>query len=465
MTSNNSNNSNSKKDNKSKDSTLQKIVNYGSLVFIVFISYIIYIYFIERPYYRLRGEGFENLKKIGDSQPVLNKNKIKNNNTIYENSIIAIYGDNIRLKCSMLPNLSNNPSACLIENETFVPYLFPVHMIKLIDGTILAVFNDGRLYTKDNILSTMWAGPVKNSKPQDIIPLRMVTLKTDLVTLLAIGYDNILYMKLPDVYGNINLTAEWQQVPNNSNIIYILFDNDTNFLISIDVNGKLFIKNSLDITTSNKELNTKLDRPILRLYYDLNGYMLALDEKFDLYQFSELSWKTTPLNTSRGANNSKIQDLLYDNDGKMYGLIFNPDAYMVQIMKQSSIFYLSDFAELDLQLTSKDSSNFVMSDQDIISCKIGSLYDYLSISNANDANDDDPNFAYHKQLIENTQQLREFCANKNLVSNSNYDNYDTLANVDKNDAKISKLKNIINNLLSYEPNSDTIKQKYPIIST
>ena len=459
MTSNNSNNSNSKKDNKSKDSTLQKIVNYGSLVFIVFISYIIYIYFIERPYYRLRGESFKNYEHFNNSSTRLNIN-----NTIYENSIIENFSNNIRLKCSMLPNLSDVPGACTIDGEIFVPYLFPIHIIKLIDGTILAVFNDGRLYTKDNILSTMWAGPIINSKPQDSIPLRMVTLKTDLVTLLAVGYDNILYMKLPK-NDSINLTAEWQQVPNNSNIIYVLFDNDTNFLLSIDVNGKLFTKNSFDITTSNQALNTKLDRPILRLFYDLNGYMLALDSKFDLYQFSEMSWKTTPLNITRGANSSKIQDLLYDNDGKMYGLVFNPDAYMIQIMKQTSIFYLADFIELNLQITSKDNSNFVMSDQDIITCKIGSLYDYLAVANANDANDDDPNFAYHKQLIENTQQLREFCANKNSISNNNYDNYDILANVDKNDFKISKLKNIINNLLSYEPNSDVIRENNPIIST
>ena len=461
-----SKNSNSKTETKSKDKTLQKIVNYGTLIFIVFISYIIYIYFIERPYYRIRGESFKNYEHFDNSSTSLNMTKNTNtNNTIYENSIIAIFGNNIRLKCSMLPDLSNSPGACVIDNETYVPYLFPIHIIKLVDGTILAVFNDGRLYTKDNILSTMWAGPIINSKPLDIIPLRMVTLKTDLVTLLAVGYDNILYMKLPTTNGNVNLTAEWQQVPNNSNIIYVLFDNDTNYLLSIDINGKLFTKNSFDITTSNQELNTKLDRPILRLFYDLNGYMLALDSKFDLYQFSELSWKTTPLNITRGANNSKIQDLLYDNDGKMYGLVFNTDAYMVQIMKQTSIFYLADFTELNLQITSADNSNFVMSDRDIITCKIGSLYDYLAVANANDANDDDPNFAYHKQLIENTQQLREFCANKNSVSNNNYDNYDTLANVDKNDVKISKLKKIINNLLSYEPNSDVIRENNPIIST
>ena len=116
-----------KKDDKSKDKTLQKIVNYGTLIFIVFISYIIYIYFIERPYVRIRGESFKNYESF------VNPKNIINTNTIYENSIISIFGDNIRLKCSMLPNLSNSPSDCLINNEAFVPYLFPIHMILLVN--------------------------------------------------------------------------------------------------------------------------------------------------------------------------------------------------------------------------------------------------------------------------------------------------------------------------------------------
>ena len=107
-----------------------------------------------------------------------------------------------------------------------------------------------------------------------------------------------------------------------------------------------------------------------------------------------------------------------------------------------------------------------MSDQDIIKCKIGSLYDYLSVVNDNDETDDDPNFAYHKQLIENKAELRTFCANRNVVTGDNtYDNYDTLASVDKNYNKINNLKSIINNLLTYEPDSVRIKEKYPSISS
>ena len=437
-----------------KDSTLQNIVNYSTLIIIVIIIYLVYKYSVENKFVRIRGEGFIGSENI--------------TNTIYESSINNIFKDNIRLKCSMLPS---QQSLCIINNVTYVPYKFPVHIIKLINGSILAVFNDGRLYKKDDIASTIWAGPITNSKPLDIVPLRMITLATDLVTLLGVGYDNILYIKKPDTDGNTNLTIPWLQVPNNSSIIYVLYDNQTNFLLSIDIDGNLFTKKSLDITSNNIDLVTKLDRPILRLYYDLNGYMLVIDNKFDLYQFSDLNWKTTPLSIERGHNNSKIQDLLYDNDGKMYGLIFNPDAFMVQIMKQTSIFYLADFDENNIQLAVKQNQDFVMSDQDIIKCKIGSLYDYITNVNYDDITDDDTNFAYHKQLINNDEKLRNFCATRNIPpenkDNKNfvYDNYEISNNIDKNYNKIDNLKSIVNNLLSYEPDSNRIKEKYQIITS
>jgi hypothetical protein len=293
----------------------------------------------------------------------------------------------------------------------------------------------------------------------------MVMIASDLVTLLGVGYDNILYRKSPDAKGHINLVAPWKQVPNNSNIIYVLYDNDTNLLISIDINGKLFIKSTNDITSDNNELSTQLDRPVLRLYYDLNGYMLALDTKFDLYQFSDINWKQSLLNTDRGANSSKIQDILYDNDGKMFGLIFNPDSFIIQIMRQSTVFYLSNFETLDMQIVSGTSSDFVMSDQDIIKCKTGSLYDYLNTIAFDDITDEDPNFAYQKQIIQSQADLRKFCSNRGSVSaNNKYDNYDLLSTVEKNNDQIANLQNIAKNLLVYEPNKARIIEKYPIIA-
>ena len=460
-----SSNSNSSSNSK-KDNLLQLLVNIGTICLIIIIIVIIYKYFIVTDYQRLRTEGFVDLPNTN----TINTNTTSTN-TIYEQSINSLYGSNTRLKCGMLPNIYNQYNVCRFNNESFIPYKFPIHMIKLVDSSILAVFNDGRLYSKVNITSNLWSGPITNSLPQDIIPLRMITLSTDLVTLLGVGFDNILYIKKPDTNGNINLTIPWKQVPNNSEIIYVLFDNQTNFLLSIDINGNLFTKKSFDNTSTNQQLNINLDRPILRLYYDLNGYMLAIDEEFDLFQFTDLNWKISSFNMILGPNSRKIQDLLYDNDGKMYGLIFNPDTFMVQIMKQTSVFYLSGFIEINKQLnnqissTVSDTTNFVMSDQDIIKCKTGSLREYAELTNINEMNDDDVEYAAQKQGIENLKKLRTFCANRNITTNNiNYENYDLLASVDKNKNKISNLKNIVTNLLTYEQDSTQIKEKYPIIA-
>ena len=72
---------------------------------------------------------------------------------------------------------------------------------------------------------------------------------------------------------------------------------------------KLFIKSSSDITSNNQELITGINIPILRLYYDLNGYVLIIDNKFDMYQINDLSWKSSTINMQRGPNSSKIQDI------------------------------------------------------------------------------------------------------------------------------------------------------------
>ena len=428
-----------------KDELLSKLINFGTVIGFFAIAVLIYIYFFNKP-------------KISTFESF-----IESNDTIYETSLKKIYEDNPRLLCSMLPNIDN--SVCNVDGNQYIIYNFPIHMIKLIDGSILAVFNDGRLYTKDNIFNTMWHGPLNNSLPNDNIPLRMVTLSTDLNTLLGVGYDNKLYMKQPDINGNLNLVASWRVVPNNNNIIYVLFDNETGYLISIDTQGKLFYKQSSDLTSNNIELINRLDRPVLRLYYDLNGYMLAIDDNFEMYQFSELNWKNSPLNTKRGANSSKLQDILYHNDGRLFGLVFNPASYMVQIMKQDQAFYLANFTPLDQSINLENSSEFVMSDQDIILSKTGNIKAYLEAINASDSADSDPNIAYQKQIMETRAKLKQFCATRNSTTSSNYDNYDLLANVEQNDDRIMQLKNIINNLIAYEPDKNRIIEKNPVIQS
>ena len=460
-----------------KDELLSTIVNIGSVILFIAIVVIIYLIFFNKQKITNTFENFESENELitqptgssnesGENESGENEsgeNEYEGNDTIYETSLKSLYSENKRLICSMLPSISN--TTCTIDKISYVIYNFPVHMIKLVDGSILAVFNDGRLYKKTDIFNTMWAGPLKNSLPNDNIPIRMISLTTDLTTLLCVGYDNKLYMKKPDSNGLINLVAPWQLVPNNINIIYVLFDNETENMISININGELLIKTSLDITSNNIELLNKLDRPILRMYYDLNGYMLVIDNKFELLQFSELNWKNSVLNLDRGSNNSKIQDILYHNDGKLFGLIFKPDSYMVQIMKQSQAFYLGDFTPLEQHINLNNNNEFVMSDQDIIKSKFGNIQTY--INNQNNVNDaeDDPNIAYQKQIIETRANIKQYCSNRNIISSNNYYNYDLLANVEKNDDKIIKLKDIANKLITYEPNKQQMLDKYTILNT
>jgi hypothetical protein len=443
---------NNKGVDKGVDKYLQTIINIGVIVLFVIIVYLIYKYFIENDYRRLALESFID-NEIITTQPATNDNK-----TVYEMALDKMYSNNQRMMCNMLPTI--NRSLCKIKDVPFVPNHFPVHLIKLPDSSILAVFNDGRLYSKTSLTATLWQGPLEKSLPKSTIPLRMIALGTDLETLLGVGFDNILYIKRPDTKGKLDLKADWQQVPNNSNIIYILFDNETNYMISIDIRGKVLIKSTADLTTYSKELPTLLDRPILKLFYDLNGYMLALDTEFDLYQFNEKNWKQSPLNISRGHNSSKIQDIIYHNDGKLYGLIFNSDNNSLEMMKQLEIFYLSDFIPLEMKLSKDSNSNFVMTDLDIIKAKNGSINDYTSKSLEDDDKDDDPNYANQKQILDNTAKLRQFCAERSSKFN-NQDNYELLSKVDDNKDKIGQLKNIINTLLKYEPEKDKILQKYP----
>ena len=51
---------------------------------------------------------------------------------------------------------------------------------------------------------------------------------------------------------------------------------------------------------------------------------------------------------------------------------------------------------------------------------------------------------------------------KNKVKKN--DNYELLADVEKNDDKFSKLKNVIKSLMEYEPERMNIQDKFPIIN-
>ena len=99
-----------------------------------------------------------------------------------------------------------------------------------------------------------------------------------------------------------------------------MVDRETKKLICIDVNGSIFIKETIDITSSLAPVSD-VSTPVLKLFYDENGYMLALDTKFNLVQFTTRDWKNSGLNYDKGINKTRVFDILYDNDAKLYVLI------------------------------------------------------------------------------------------------------------------------------------------------
>jgi hypothetical protein len=137
---------------------------------------------------------------------------------------------------------------------------------------------------------------------------------------------------------------------------------------------------------------------------------------------------------------------------------------MVQMMKQSTVFYLGDFTPLDIKVNPETNDDFVMSDMDIVQAKNGSIKAYTSKLSKDDEKDDDPNYAYQKQLLDNKAKLRQFCSQRSSAFGAgSYENYDLLGNIDDNKDKITQLKNVVNSLLKYEPQKDNIIQKYPIL--
>ena len=379
--------------------------------------------------------------------------------TIIEKSLKNLYGGALRLLCNLNPLMKQ--SDCMMEDKKFAKYLFPIHLLHMPNSKIVAVFNDGRLYEKDTLLSNMWKGPLKNSLPYDYIPLRMITINYRDNSLLGVGFDNRLYAKQSDELGNIDILGEWKLVPGNSNIIHVIIDRDTKKLVAVDINGKLIIKKKNDLLSEFEPLGD-LREPILKLFYDSNGYMLALNTRFNLVQFRDKNWKQSELNYEKGINRFRVYDILYDNDGKLFGLVMVPKVGMLELMKQQQIYFMSDFVPLEFHTKQslEAETNYLLNDVKIIELKTG-----VNIIEDNDdygdesRKDDDLTYAYMKSVINNKTKLREFCRKRGVGNANVFDNYDMLNNLQEQERQIGDLRSVIANLLKYEPEKHKIQEE------
>ncbi len=379
--------------------------------------------------------------------------------TIFERSMGKTFAKSPKMICSFIPTAKQ--SQCLTKNGSpIVKYKFPVHLCKLPNGKHLAVFNDGRLYIKTKLTDKLWSGPIKNSMPNRTVPLRMVTLNPAGDRLVAVGYDNKIYIKSSTTEaGDINLESEWEQIFGLEGYIFVMYSYDEesniNRMVLINTDGQVKITNS-DKPKDGVTDFAVVGEPILKLVGDAEGYMMAIDTTFTLRTFDAKEWWASKFSRKFSGNPNKVCDVIYDRDQLLFGLVFEPKTGMVEVMKQEEPHILSPFVPFSLnRFLDSTTSERRLTDRMIIKSKLGVFTGQGQ--REEELLDDDINLAYQRQQLDDKKRLREFCQARGFNTSANYRDYSVMTEIDKNKAKINELNNVIQELTAYDPDSKPIQ--------
>lgn len=401
--------------------------------------------------YQNNKEGFNDYQeyKYIEKNPLLYQN-----DTIYEQSIKESFSETPEMICNIIPTSSAEDCIDSDAKSTFKLKKFPVHILPMMDKTYLAVFNDGMIYQKSTLKSKFWKGPLLNSLPNDSIPLRMITIDSE-NRLLGVGYDNNLYEKQKpetDIEKERPLETKWVQIPNSGDIIYILYDQfvdvDTNNLnieedklVGINTQGMLVSKNFEKRATDNFEVFQD-SKPVFKICYDKNGYIIGIGNDFKLYRKSEKFLNSQFDVVTSNNNKSKLNDVFYDIDGKLYGLVFQPNFSTLELMKQVVPYYLSEFAPLEMSNTSDSTKLITMKYDDVVKRKTG--VNVSIIKNLQNMQSDLSLEETQKNIYNNDiASLRQYCGSLNK---NKYENYELLNRIEEQEGKIEKLREFVKGL-------------------
>lgn len=359
--------------------------------------------------------------------------------TVYEKSIInhQLLKNSPEMVCNILPFLD-----CPNRKQ------FPVHMIKLINGNYVAVFNDGKLYTTDNFKENIWIGPLENSMPNRYTPLRMINTTPYGNMLVGVGYDNRCYVKRSEKL--LDLTAEWvlmEDISPNTKVIYLAYYFDKiagkSRKMVINDNGRLMIQN--DDGTFRSINNTY--KKLLKVFYDRNGFLLGIDENFRLGSFDEKDWQLstyaqkTPIN-----EHNFVNDIIYDNDNKLIAITFNFEKDILDLKKQTGIGHEQKFVALE----KGEQVDIKMTDYQIIISKLG-MGEMLGLYDERDKAspmDNDIELAYQRQVISDNAELRAFCANRQDNLDTDFVDIELNNQVAVNAEKLKKINELLDELKS-----------------
>lgn len=385
--------------------------------------------------------------------------------TIFEESLRNEFDkNNSNIVCNVLPTLKKED--CKDMNGLDIQInIFPVHILEVDPKLILAVFNNGYIYKKNKLDDKYWSGPLENSLPNNTIPLRMISMDSNL-KLLGVGYDNNLYRKVKDS-KDLNVESQWELVPMADDLIYVLYETKLkeegynpdeskikdDLLIGINKIGLLTKIKYNDLGSRTFEPLVNDDFKVLKIYFEKNGYMIAIGTDFNLYRKNTKNWEEAEFNIFN-KNESKLLDVVYDSDAKMFGLVFMERMNVVEMMKQKMIHYLSSFTPLEM--LPKKRSDIKMNFNDRLKAKTG--VDKLIYKLVDDYGYNNVDEVKSRLEIDDIGKLRTLCKNRGFLTNKKYQNFDILNKIQSQNKKIDNMNSIISEMFKQDINRNKMQE-------
>jgi hypothetical protein len=457
------------------------------LVSIITIILIYWIYLKSHKVEGFIGEEDESNNKPNNKSAVLTLMK-----DLQEKNEPKIYSEAYELSSKLAPMLKYNlkinnrlPEYDQNTEKMFQKILVPIHLINLLDGRIMVVFNDGKLYIKKNLFSDqLWLGPLDNSfygSQTDGVGMRMVMFfpmnrnQERQIRLLGVGQDNTLYYKETEDLQSPWLKAETNGT-NNDNLVYLFCDyhqsaedyypvlygiTTDGTIVSKSLDGKNPISSVEDVDFIKIPFNP-LNPPVinnikvLKIFWDKNGFMLGIGQDFRLYQKKGIDWKIRQWEIDeerRGTNsgsNSQLIDVYMDNDARMVGLVLDSESNppTIKIKKQNMPYYLADFEDI----SEVSNQNRLLNNYQMIKYKTGLDWNvYLSFEDPDEIlyRSNNLQALYQRSVMFDKFKLRKLCKDRKPTLNLEARNFDLEKTIEDKTERISTLNNELEGLLKY----------------
>lgn len=417
------------------------------------IFYLILIkYFSNKKIIKIsKKETFENNDKVSvcltekDEDNIIFPKSNLNNLTLTENIFFDHNFTNDKIKGCKLNKLP------AIVDKNILRYPIQIILYKYntiydntnIDNYIyLALFNDGGIYSTEDIKQAHWDGPLTNSLINEgqtnedvkLKPLRNICLSKE-GELLGISFDGKVYIKT--VINNKQLKhyeMPWKKSDKfKDNIKYLMFNENEDYYI-ITQESEFYMNGKKKEFKTEDEISVNPNK----IFKDYNNYLLVIDNNDKLYKSVDNTYNTKEksIKLMKEFNNTKLVDIIYDKDKTLIGLGIPEKGLKkneTKLLQQKNKYFLSKF---DLIENIFNKLPKVLYNKDIIRFK-----NNINVEKKDEIKSLDELYIKEKEIDQ--KKFREFCGEKFKGSKMNLE----IENEIKiNDYKLKELTNTINNL-------------------